>query len=54
MANTQQDIQNYRAKAEAGDASAMNSLGCAYHNADGVERDYARAMQWYKQAAEKG
>lgn len=54
MANTQQDIHNYRAKAEAGDASAMNSLGCAYHNADGVERDYAKAMQWYKQAAEKG
>lgn len=54
MANTQQDILNLRAKAEAGDASAQNSLGCAYHNADGVERDYAKAMEWYLKAAAQG
>ena len=54
MANTQQDILNLRTKAEAGDASAQNSLGCAYHNADGVERDYAKAMEWYLKAAAQG
>ncbi|MCF0219883.1 MAG: sel1 repeat family protein [Muribaculaceae bacterium] len=41
-------------KAEAGDASAQNSLGCAYHNADGVECDYAKAMEWYLKAAAQG
>lgn len=54
MANTQQDILDLRVKAEAGDASAQNSLGCAYHNADGVERDYAKAMEWYLKAAAQG
>lgn len=54
MANTQQDILNLRVKAEAGNASAQNSLGCAYHNADGVERDYAKAMEWYLKAAAQG
>ena len=54
MANTQQDILNLRVKAEAGDASAQNSLGCAYYNADGVERDYDKAMEWYLKAAAQG
>ena len=54
MANTAEDIKNLTQKAEAGDASAQNSLGCAYHNADGVECDYAKAYHLFQAAAKKG
>lgn len=52
--NTKEQIDNLSRKAEAGDALAQNSLGCAYHNADGVERDYGKAKEWYEKSAAQG
>lgn len=51
MSNTKEDIKRLQERAEAGDAAAQNSLGCAYHNADDVARDYAKAREWYLRAA---
>lgn len=51
MSNTKEDILRLQERANAGDASAQNSLGCAYHNADGVTRDYTKAKEWYLKAA---
>lgn len=53
MSKTKEDIKRLQDRAEAGDASAQNDLGCAYHNADGVARDYAKAREWYLKAAEQ-
>ena len=52
--NTEEKIQELTRKALAGDAVAQNSLGVAYHNADGVERDYVKAYEWYERSAEQG
>jgi TPR repeat protein len=37
-----------------GDPKAMTMLGELYANAMGVKRDYARAAEWYKKAADAG
>jgi uncharacterized protein len=29
-------------------------LGCAYELGEGVEKDYAEAVRWYRKAAEQG
>lgn len=36
--------------ARKGDVKAMISLGIMYHTGDGVDVDYAKAMDWYLQA----
>lgn len=51
--NTPERIQELIAKATAGNAGAQNDLGCAYHNGDGVQRDYATARLWYEKSAEQ-
>ena len=33
---------------------AMNSIGYMYANGEGVEQDYAKAMEWYEKAADLG
>ncbi len=48
------EVEAIRAKAEAGDAQAQQSLGAAYAKGNGVGQDYKQAAQWYRQAAEKG
>jgi len=52
--NTPERIQELMSKASAGDAGAQNDLGCAYHNGDGVERNYSTARLWYEKAVENG
>ena len=40
--------------AEAGDASAQFILGLMYDNGDGVLKDSAEAVKWYRKSAEQG
>jgi TPR repeat protein len=43
-----------RIKAEHGDAEAQYNLGILYHDGQGVPRDDAEAVKWYRKAAEQG
>lgn len=40
--------------AEAGNASAQNSLAICYDRGHGVPQDYVKAVEWYTKAAEAG
>ena len=40
--------------AEASDATAQLELGNMYHDGRGVPQDYAKAVKWYRLAAEQG
>src|SRR5436190_14753660 len=40
--------------AKTGDAEAQFQLGLQYENGDGIARDVAAALQWYRRAAEQG
>ena len=42
----------YRRASEAGDPLSQYSLGEAYEEGDGVQKDYSEAMRWYQKAAE--
>lgn len=53
MSNSIERIKELTTKANTGDATAQNDLGC-YHNGDGVSQDYAMAMQWYLKSAAQG
>jgi len=46
--------QLYRKAAELGFAPAKNSLGRAYENGQGVEKDLQQASYWYEEAARLG
>ena len=50
----QPDFAAIKARASRGDAEALNTLGNAYANGQGVTRDDATALGYYRQAAEKG
>ena len=39
---------------ENSDAEAQHKLGLAYYNGDGVEKNYAEAVRWWRKAAEQG
>lgn len=52
--NTPEKIQELLAKGHAGDVAAQNSLGCAYAQGDGVEKDYKVAFEWFMKAAQLG
>ncbi len=41
-------------KAKAEDAKSQNRLGVCYANGEGVARDDAKAVEWYRLAAEQG
>src|SRR5262245_57325871 len=41
-------------RAQAGDPKAMTMLGELYANALGTKRDYVKAVEWYKRAADAG
>jgi TPR repeat protein len=45
---------NLRNLAEKGDAKAQNNLGVMYDYGEGVPKDHAEAMKWYRRAAEQG
>ena len=40
--------------ARNGDIAAQNIIGVCYYNGDGVEQDYAKAVEWFRKTAEKG
>jgi TPR repeat protein len=44
-------FQEYKAGAEQGDAEAQFDLGWCYDNGQGVAKDYAEAVKWYRKAA---
>ena len=44
----------YYDKAVAGDALAQCLLGHCYLNGEGVTKDYAEAVKWFRKAAEQG
>ena len=48
------DLDEIRRAAEMGIAEAQNKLGWMYLNGDGVERDFAKALEWNLKAAEQG
>ena len=43
-----------RVEAEKGNAKAQFYLGMCYSNGEGVEKDGAEAVKWYRKAAKKG
>src|SRR6266699_2348118 len=49
----QKPIKEVRAKAEAGDAESQVELGRRYDKGEGVAKDPAEAVQWYRKAAEQ-
>jgi TPR repeat protein len=48
------EVRRLRVRAEAGDAGAQLALGNAYEAGDGVPRNGARALGWYRRAAGRG
>ncbi len=42
------------APADQGHANAQYNLGLKYYNGQGVNKDYAEAVKWYRKAAEQG
>ena len=48
------EIDEYKKKAEQGDAEAQCSLGDCYRLGLGVEQDYSAAFKWYQLSAEQG
>lgn len=47
-------LEKIRAKAEQGDADAQILLGSAYYNGEGVVKNKAEAIKWFRKAAEQG
>ena len=52
--SAQDDLDTVRQAAEQGDAKAQFSLGFMYANGQGVPKDDAEAMKWYRLAADQG
>ncbi len=49
--DTEPDDTEFRAT--QGDADAQFELGMRYHNGEGASKDYEKAMQWFRKAAEQ-
>ena len=47
-------LNEYRGKAEKGDASAQFFVGVAYESGSAGKPDAAKAVEWYRKAAEQG
>ena len=48
------DFAETKKKAEAGDANAQDNLGSMYAKGEGVLKDYAEAVKWFRKAADQG
>ena len=48
------DVARMRTAAEQGDATAQYNLGRAYFAGQGIQRDYAEALKWFRRAADQG
>ncbi len=53
-ASAADDIATLRAQAEAGDAEAQCNLGLCYYTGNGVAKDCAEAVKWFRKAAIQG
>lgn len=51
---TNADFSKLLEAAETGAASAQNSVGISYATGDGVDKDKAKAVEWYRKAAKQG
>ena len=49
-----QDFNTLMERAQKGDAKAQFNLGYIYDIGQGVPRDYAEAVKWYRLAADQG
>ena len=49
-----QTIDELKTRAANGDAAAQHDLGLCYYNGEGVTKDYAEAVRWWRKAAEQG
>jgi hypothetical protein len=47
-------VEEIKQRAAKGDADAQNKLGSAYFNSDGLPKDPAEAVKWWKKSAEQG
>ncbi|EGO62369.1 tetratricopeptide repeat protein [Acetonema longum] len=47
-------VSDLRQAADKGDAAAQYKLGIAYEEGNGVEKDLAEAIKWWKLSAEQG
>ena len=47
-------LEQYRKAAEKNYIAAIRSIGIYYANGQGVEKDEAQAVTWYRKAAEQG
>ena len=52
--NAAESVEQIRAKAEQGDASAQYNLGVIYEKGQGVQQDYVKAYMWASLAADQG
>ena len=48
------EASEYRTRAEEGDVKAQSKLGYMYSHGQGVPKDYAEALRWYRRAAAQG
>ncbi|NLN92153.1 MAG: sel1 repeat family protein [Candidatus Hydrogenedens sp.] len=48
------DIEVLKKSAEAGDSQAQYNLAISYYRGQGVEKDKAEAVRWFRKAAEQG
>lgn len=48
------NLEKHTALAESGDTAAMVTLGMRYRDGEGVERDRAAAVRWYRKAVDAG
>ena len=48
------EFEDYRTRAEAGDAAAQFRLGVHNATGRGVEQDVTEAVRWYRLAADQG
>lgn len=51
---SKEKIEQLKRDAEAGDASAQNTLACAYYNGDGIEKDIPAALELFRKSAAGG
>jgi TPR repeat protein len=54
LTHNESEISGFRGLAEQGNAKAQAQLGLRYLTGNGVTKDYAQAMKWYRLAADQG
>jgi len=52
-ASAVESFKETKVKAEQGDTAAQFNLGNSYYKGEGVQKDYAEAVKWYRKAADQ-